>query len=76
VSNGTIWLSDKRKLDIIDRLSKDFTVLSEVGSKNPDAIMPPYKWVKMIQAELEAGSWKVICEARESGTVGLLQAKW
>jgi phosphosulfolactate synthase len=71
VSNGTIWLSDKRKLDIIDRLSKDFTVLSEVGSKNPDAIMPPYKWVNMIQAEMDAGSWKVICEARESGTVGL-----
>lgn len=73
VSNGTIWLSDKRKLDIIERLSKEFTVLSEVGSKNPDSIMPPYKWVKMIQNELEAGSWKVICEARESGTVGVFR---
>lgn len=73
VSNGTIWLSEKRKNDIIKDLSKDFTVLSEVGSKNPDDIIPPYKWVKMIEAELEAGAWKVICEARESGTVGVFR---
>lgn len=73
VSNGTIWLSDKKKLDIINNLSKEFTVLSEVGSKNPNDIMPPYKWVKMINGELEAGSWKVICEARESGTVGVFR---
>lgn len=73
VSNGTIWLSDKKKLDIIEKLSKDFTVLSEVGSKNPNDIMPPYKWVKMIENELNAGAWKVICEARESGTVGMFR---
>lgn len=73
VSNGTIWLSDKRKNEIIKDLSQDFTVLSEVGSKNPDDIIPPYKWVKMIESELEAGAWKVICEARESGTVGVFR---
>jgi phosphosulfolactate synthase len=73
VSNGTIWLSDKKKLDIINKLSNEFTVLSEVGSKNPNDIMPPYKWVKMINGELEAGAWKVICEARESGTVGVFR---
>jgi phosphosulfolactate synthase len=73
VSNGTIWLSEKKKLDIIQRLSKEFTVLSEVGSKNPNDIIPPYKWVKMIENELEAGAWKVICEARESGTVGVFR---
>lgn len=73
VSNGTIWLSEAKKLDIIKELSKEFTVLSEVGSKNPDAIIPPYKWVKMINNELEAGAWKVICEAREAGTVGLFR---
>lgn len=73
VSNGTIWLSDKRKLEIIRNLSKDFTVLSEVGSKNPNDIIPPYKWVKMIERELEAGAWKIICEARESGTVGVFR---
>ncbi|MDX1590676.1 MAG: phosphosulfolactate synthase [Balneolaceae bacterium] len=73
VSNGTILLSEQRKLDIIEELSKDFTVLSEVGSKNPNDIIPPYKWVKMIQNEMNAGAWKVICEARESGTVGVFR---
>lgn len=73
VSNGTIWLSESKKIEIISKLSKDFTVLSEVGSKNPNEILPPYKWVKMIQNELDAGAWKVICEARESGTVGVFR---
>jgi len=73
VSNGTIWLSEERKLKIIEELSKSFTVLSEVGSKNPNDIIPPYKWVKMINNELQAGAWKVICEARESGTVGVFR---
>jgi phosphosulfolactate synthase len=73
VSNGTIWLSDKRKTDIIRELSRDFMVYSEVGSKNPNDIIPPYKWVKMIERELEAGAAKVICEARESGTVGVFR---
>lgn len=73
VSNGTIWLSEERKNDIIKDLCKDFIVLSEVGSKNPDDIIPPYKWVKMIENELKSGAWKVICEARESGTVGMFR---
>ena len=73
ISNGTIWLSEKKKLEIIESLASEFTVLSEVGSKNPDDIIPPYKWVKMIQNERDAGAWKVICEARESGTVGVFR---
>lgn len=73
VSNGTIWLSDQRKVEIIQKMSKHFTILSEVGSKNPNDIIPPYKWVKMIERELEAGAWKIICEARESGTVGVFR---
>jgi phosphosulfolactate synthase len=73
VSNGTILLSDERKQAIIRELSKEYTVYSEVGSKNPNEIIPPYKWVKVIQEELNAGSEKVICEARESGTVGMFR---
>jgi phosphosulfolactate synthase len=73
VSNGTIWLSDQRKIEIIKRMSKHFTILSEIGSKNPNDIIPPYKWVQMIKRELDAGSWKIICEARESGTVGVFR---
>ncbi len=74
VSDGSIELPFERKLECIRTLARDFTVLSEVGSKDAEKIMPPYKWVQLIQAELEAGSWKVICEARESGNVGLFRA--
>ncbi len=73
VSNGTIWLSDQRKIEIIQKMSRHFTILSEIGSKNPNDIIPPYKWVKMIERELDAGAWKIICEARESGTVGVFR---
>lgn len=71
ISDGSISMPHEEKLAYISSLSRDFTVLSEVGSKDVDKIMPPYRWVQLIQAELEAGSWKVICEARESGTAGL-----
>jgi phosphosulfolactate synthase len=72
VSDGSIVLPHERKLEIIRRLSGEgFTVLSEVGSKDRTEIMAPYRWVELIEAELAAGAWKVIAEARESGTVGL-----
>ncbi|RNC83936.1 MAG: phosphosulfolactate synthase [Balneola sp.] len=73
VSNGTVWISDDKKQAIIKELSKDYEVYSEVGSKNPNEIIPPYKWVNIIRQELEAGASKVICEARESGTVGVFR---
>ncbi len=73
VSDGSLEMEHEEKLAAIRLLAKDFTVLSEVGSKDADKIMPPYKWVNLIQAELEAGSWKVICEARETGTAGLFR---
>ena len=71
ISNGVIDMSMKEKGRYIRELTKEFTVLSEVGSKDSDKIIPPYRWVELIQADLDAGAWKVICEARESGTVGL-----
>jgi phosphosulfolactate synthase len=72
VSDGTISLPHERKLALVGRLAAEgFTVLSEVGSKDAAEIMAPYRWVELIQAELAAGAWKVIAEARESGTVGL-----
>lgn len=74
VSDGSIEISDKDKCDLITSLAKDYTVLSEVGSKTAGKIIPPYKWVEMIQRELDAGSYKVIAEARESGTVGMFRA--
>ena len=71
VSEGTIDLDPERKLELIGRLAQEFRVFSEVGSKDAERIMAPYRWVEQIRAELAAGAWKVIAEARESGTVGI-----
>jgi len=71
VSDGSIDISLEDKRKMISYFAKDFTVLSEVGSKNPEVILKPSQWIEMIQGELDAGSWKVIAEARESGTVGM-----
>ena len=73
VSNGTIWISDEKKQKIIKDLSKDFKVLSEVGSKKSKRNNTTLQMGKVIEKELEAGAYKVICEARESGTVGVFR---
>jgi phosphosulfolactate synthase len=73
VSDGTIALDPERKRAIVARLAQDFTVFSEVGSKDDERIMAPYRWVQEIEAELGAGAWKVIAEARESGTAGIFR---
>jgi len=74
ISDGTIALESKRKCELIALLARDFTVFSEVGSKDAREIMAPYRWVEQIEAELAAGAWKVICEARESGDAGIYRA--
>jgi phosphosulfolactate synthase len=75
ISDGSIALDFEAKLDLIRRFTADgLTVLSEVGSKDDERIMAPYRWVEQIEAELDAGSWKVIAEARESGTAGIYRA--
>ena len=71
VSDGSISLPHAEKCKYITSLAKDLTVLSEVGSKESGILISPARWVRMMQAELDAGSWKVIAEARESGTVGI-----
>jgi phosphosulfolactate synthase len=73
VSDGTITIEHEHKLETIATLAKEFTVLSEVGSKDNTRIMAPFRWVEQIERELEAGAWKVIAEARESGTVGIFR---
>jgi phosphosulfolactate synthase len=74
VSDGTIEMEPSAKCELIGRLAEEFTVLSEVGSKDASTIMAPYVWIERIQGELEAGAWKVIAEARESGTAGIYRA--
>src|SRR6266480_2453552 len=71
VSDGSITIPHAEKCGYIEKLTKYGTVLSEVGSKDAEHIIPPYKWIQLMQAELEAGSSYVIAEARESGNVGI-----
>ena len=66
VSDGSIEMPHDKKCEYINILSKDRTVLSEVGSKEAGIIIHPAMWTSMMNAELQAGSWKVISEARES----------
>lgn len=73
VSDGSIDIPEEEKCNYIHRLSKYVTVLSEVGSKDAEKIIPPYKWIAMMQAEIQAGVWKVIAEAREGGNVGIFR---
>ncbi len=74
VSDGTIALAPEVKRELIERLAKEFVVFAEVGSKDADFIMAPYVWVEQIERDLAAGAWKVIAEARESGTAGIYRA--
>jgi phosphosulfolactate synthase len=71
VSDGSIEIEHDVKCEYISKLSKQITVISEVGSKDVRKIFAPYKWIKLMNAEIEAGAWKVIAEARESGNVGI-----
>jgi len=74
VSDGSIEMDHDQKCEYIRCLSEQATVLSEVGSKDAAKILPPYKWIELMQAELDAGAWKVIGEAREGGNVGLFRS--
>jgi len=74
VSDGSIDMKHDQKCEYISKLAEQVTVLSEVGSKDAAKIMPPYKWIELMQAELDAGAWKVIGEAREGGNVGLFRS--
>ncbi len=76
VSDGSIDLPHDQKCKFIEILSKQegMTVLSEVGSKDATKILAPYQWIELMQAELQAGAWKVIGESREAGNVGLFRA--
>lgn len=71
VSDGSYDIDHGRKLEYISRLAERGTVISEVGSKKKDVVYSPDEWVALMKSELNAGSVKVIAEARESGTTGI-----
>ncbi|HOO99496.1 MAG TPA: phosphosulfolactate synthase [Bacteroidales bacterium] len=71
VSDGSYDIDHDRKLEYIHKLARHRTVISEVGSKKKEVVYSPAQWVEMMKSELDAGSVKVIAEARESGTTGI-----
>jgi phosphosulfolactate synthase len=71
VSDGSVNIDHKEKCDLIEKLTQYATVLSEVGSKDAEHVIPPYKWIEQMRAELKAGARYVIAEARESGNIGI-----
>ena len=71
VSDGSMTIPHDKKLEYIRILSQQATVLSEVGSKMQGVVITPDTWVSHMKSEMEAGAWKVIAEARESGTIGI-----
>ncbi len=73
ISDGSIIINHDEKCELIHRLAKHRTVMSEVGSKDSGILISPGRWIKMMSTELEAGSWKVIAEGREAGNVGVFR---
>jgi phosphosulfolactate synthase len=74
ISDGTVDIPRERKLELIADFARDFTVLSEVGSKDASVEYTAEQWIQLLEEELDAGAWKVITEARESGTAGIFDS--
>jgi len=73
VSDGSISMEHDQKCELIQKLSKNYKVISEIGSKDESITIQDYDWVKLMKKEIEAGSWKVIAEAREGGNIGMFE---
>ncbi len=74
ISDGTVDIPRERKLELVAEFARDFTVLSEVGSKDSSVEYTAEEWTQWLQEELDAGAWKVITEAREGGTAGIFDS--
>jgi phosphosulfolactate synthase len=74
ISDGTVDIPRERKLELIAEFARDFTVLSEVGSKDSSVEYTADEWTSWLREELDAGAWKVITEAREGGTAGIFDS--
>jgi phosphosulfolactate synthase len=74
ISDGTVDIPRDRKLELIADFARDFTVLSEVGSKDSSVEYSADEWKRWLREELDAGAWKVITEAREGGTAGIFDS--
>ena len=74
VSDGAVEIPREQKLELIADLARDFTVLSEVGSKDSSVEFTSEEWTQWLREELDAGAWKVITEAREGASSGIFTA--
>jgi phosphosulfolactate synthase len=74
ISDGTVDMPRERKLELVEELARDFTVLSEVGSKDSTVEHSADEWTQWLREELDAGAWKVITEAREGGSAGIFDS--
>jgi phosphosulfolactate synthase len=71
VSDGSMFIEHDKKCEYIQKLSSNYRVISEIGSKDESVTIKNSDWIKFMKKELDAGSWKVIAEAREGGNVGV-----
>ncbi|MEA2386296.1 MAG: phosphosulfolactate synthase [Thermoleophilaceae bacterium] len=71
VSSGTVRIPPEEKAALIEKLAGDFTVFAEVGEKDPQALLAPYRWVALIREALDAGAAQVVCEGRVTGDAGM-----
>jgi phosphosulfolactate synthase len=74
ISDGTIEIPRERKLELIEDFGRDFTVISEVGSKDSSVEFTADQWTTWLREELDIGAWKVVTEAREGGTAGIFDS--
>jgi phosphosulfolactate synthase len=74
ISDGTVEIPRERKLELIADFARDFTVLSEVGSKDSSVEFTADEWTSWLREELDAGAWKAITEAREGGSAGIFDS--
>ena len=71
VSDGSMFIEHDKKCEYIQKLASNYRVISEIGSKDESVTIKNSDWIKFMKKELDAGSWKVIAEAREGGNVGV-----
>jgi phosphosulfolactate synthase len=73
VSNGAVAMPADQKRALIEAAARRFTVLAEVGSKDPDVPVAPLRWAEQATRDLSAGAAWVVAEGREAGSVGLYE---
>jgi phosphosulfolactate synthase len=74
VSCGVVSMTTDERRALVKRAAERFTVLSEVGAKDPHVGVAASAWAEEAADDLAAGATWVVTEGRESGTVGLFEA--